>query len=123
MPLKSVLHPERVRVTFVHPYLWADSVHLVGDFNRWDDRAHPMRRSAQGWSLTLELPAGAAYAYHFLVDGRDWHNDWQADAYVPNAQGGDSSLLDLRAYGTECVFASDADERRKAQREHVDEAA
>lgn len=47
----------------------AKNVCLVGDFNAWDSRAHPMRRLPDGsWSLTVELPHGH-HRYAFLVDG------------------------------------------------------
>jgi len=49
--------------------LWAPNarqVSLVGDFNRWDYRAHPMRRigSAGIWEIFIpELPQGTLYKY------------------------------------------------------------
>lgn len=49
----------------------AASVSIVGDFNRWDPRALPMRRSADGrtWQVEVRLPLGL-YAYAFMIDGR-----------------------------------------------------
>jgi hypothetical protein len=28
-----------------------------------------------------------------LVNGAEWHNDWQADKYVPNPFSGDNSVV------------------------------
>jgi 1,4-alpha-glucan branching enzyme len=48
----------------------AGSVSLVGDFNNWDPKAHPMRRMPDGaWYIRIELPHGH-HQYLFLVDGK-----------------------------------------------------
>jgi 1,4-alpha-glucan branching enzyme len=99
MVIKVARPDGTVRVTFVVPEArFADSVHVVGEFNEWNTTSHPLLLGEHGWQLTLELPAGRCYAYHYLLNNRDWHNDWQADGYAPNAYGGDSSLLDLRRF-------------------------
>lgn len=89
--------PGKVRVTFEVPCsIWAESIHLVGDFNDWDQQAHPlkkMRRSDATRRITLELDAGREYQFRYLVDGQKWYNDWQADAYAPNPFGGDNSVV------------------------------
>jgi len=47
----------------------AQSVSLVGDFNRWNPVAHPLRQMPDGaWMLTVELAHGH-HRYAFLVDG------------------------------------------------------
>jgi 1,4-alpha-glucan branching enzyme len=48
----------------------AQSVHLVGDFNNWDDRTHPMHRLVDGcWFLQVQLAHGH-HRYRFLIDGK-----------------------------------------------------
>ena len=39
------------------------------------------------------LPKGNEYQFRYLVNGRDWHNDWHADKYVPNKYGSDNSVV------------------------------
>ena len=85
-----------VRVTFELPSsLWAERVNLVGDFNDWDTSRDEMTQSrANGnWRITLMLPAGRVYQFRYLVNGRDWHNEWHADKYVPNKYGSDNSVV------------------------------
>lgn len=83
-----------VLVTFVVPAsLWADTICVVGDFNRWEEQATPLRLTENGWIATLELEAGRSYQYRYLVNGVEWHNDWNADGYVPNRFGGDNSVV------------------------------
>jgi 1,4-alpha-glucan branching enzyme len=70
-------------------------VHLVGEFNDWNQHSHSLvrRRGEENWNITLELPAGREYQFRYLVDGKDWYNDWQADKYVPNSFGGENSVV------------------------------
>jgi 1,4-alpha-glucan branching enzyme len=57
-----------VRFVLVAPY--ASRVSLVGDFNRWNPRAMPMRRSADGRAWLLDVPLAAGrHVYSFVVDG------------------------------------------------------
>jgi 1,4-alpha-glucan branching enzyme len=92
-PMQDGLH---VRVTFELPSsLWAERVNLVGDFNDWDTTRDEMTqsRSNGNWRITLVLPKGREYQFRYLVNGRDWHNEWHADEYVPNKYGSDNSVV------------------------------
>ena len=43
---------------------------MIGEFNGWDPRAHPMRRQADGaWFLQVALHHGH-HQYRFMVDGQ-----------------------------------------------------
>ncbi|MDH7485012.1 MAG: isoamylase early set domain-containing protein [Anaerolineae bacterium] len=87
-----------VLVTFRLPgATWAERVNLVGDFNDWDTRATPMVQNSEdyGWSVTLKLEAGREYQFRYLIDGKEWLNDWYADKYVPNAFGSENSVIIL----------------------------
>jgi hypothetical protein len=71
-----------------------DSVHLVGEFNDWAHTARPMKRSKKGvFRAALELEPGREYAFRYLINGEHWHNDWQADAYVPTGLGADNCVV------------------------------
>ena len=86
-----------IRVTFRLPaVISAESVHLVGDFNGWDLRSHPLQHleETDSWEINLELKRGRTYQFRYLVDGAHWHNDWSADRYAPNPFGGDNSVLE-----------------------------
>jgi 1,4-alpha-glucan branching enzyme len=90
----SAEDPERVEVTFSVPAsIWADQVHLVGDFNRWDKTATPMRSSEAGWSATLLLERERPVGYGYLLDGQTWMCDSNADAYEREDGGKVISVL------------------------------
>jgi len=85
-----------VKVTFIlPPAIWAETVHLVGEFNNWSETSHPLAWDRQGevWRITLELPKGHEFQFRYLVNGTEWHNDWDADEYNPNPYGGDNSVV------------------------------
>ena len=83
------------KVTFYSPaQIEAETVHLVGDFNGWSETETEMKKLKDGrFSVLLELEAGKDYQYRYLVNGRDWHNDWEADKYVANPFSGDNSVV------------------------------
>jgi 1,4-alpha-glucan branching enzyme len=83
------------RVTFYLPSaVVADSVSLCGEFNNWDPAVHPMGKKKDGTFYTsLYLDAGQTYRYRFLLNGDRWENDWEAEAYAPNAHGTEDSLI------------------------------
>ncbi len=85
------------QVTFVLPDgLWADTVHLVGDFNDWDQASHPFHYHRKGeWRLTVELQPGRAYHFRYLLNGRDWTTDRTADAYSRSTEGIDHFVVAL----------------------------
>lgn len=87
---------EQVRVTFRLPStIWAESVHLVGDFNDWSRTSHPLQRTRDGeWEISLVLNPGKSYQFRYLVNRSDWQNDWNADRYVSNSFGGENSVIE-----------------------------
>ncbi len=83
------------KVTFELPKtIAASSANVVGDFNGWDGAATPMKRLKDGrFTVTVELDAGCEYQFRYLIDGVEWHNDWDADRYVPNSFGSENSVV------------------------------
>jgi len=69
----------------------AKSVYLVGDFNKWDIRACPMKKKNGGWAASLDLPPGK-YEYRYLIDG-GWYNDPQT--YRVFTDWGENSILEV----------------------------
>lgn len=84
-----------VKVTFSLPKdVQAEAVYLVGDFNDWDEKATAMKGDKEGgFSATVSLEKGREYQFRYLVNGNEWHNDWNADKYVQNSFGGDNSVV------------------------------
>ncbi len=79
------------KVTFELPKdaaLSANRVNIVGEFNEWNWDSTPMKRRKDGsYTITLDLETDREYQYRYLIDGRQWENDWDADQYVPTPYG------------------------------------
>lgn len=83
------------KVTFTLPEnIEAQAASVVGDLNNWNPSAHPMKRVRNGRLQTaVELEPGREYQFRYLVNDQAWYNDDQADRYVPNAYGGENSVI------------------------------
>ncbi|MGC9335167.1 MAG: isoamylase early set domain-containing protein [Anaerolineae bacterium] len=92
---KSTGCDDRVLVTFEIPgSVWAERIHLVGDFNEWDRENLPLRLTRQGnWQIEIELTAGREYRFRYLIDGEGWGNDWHADDHTPGVDGLSDSVV------------------------------
>ena len=72
----------------------AESVFLVGDFNNWDETATPMKPLKSGqFTAVVYLEPERQYEFRYLVDGEEWHNDWDADSYRPNIHGSENGVV------------------------------
>ncbi len=97
--IKSRPAKGKAKVTFtVDPWVGAQAAAVCGEWNDWSADADVMHRDAKGgFSVTVDLDAGRAYRFRYLLDGQRWDNDWAADAYVRNDFGGEDSVVDLTA--------------------------
>jgi 1,4-alpha-glucan branching enzyme len=96
MPRKSYLKKgNKCRVTFeLPPTVNAKKASLCGEFNDWNPETTPMVKRKDGrWSTTLSLESGKEYRFRYLLDGKNWENDWNADRYELNAFGTEDSII------------------------------
>jgi 1,4-alpha-glucan branching enzyme len=74
----------------------AETVHLVGDFNQWDQHSLPMKKQKDGsFKLVLDLAIDQEYQFRYLLDDHLWKNEDGADGYVPSPFGDNNSLLKI----------------------------
>jgi 5'-AMP-activated protein kinase regulatory beta subunit len=68
---------------------------LMGDFNGWNPKKHPMKHNKDGiWEKTAILPPGN-YEYKFLVDG-NWQMDPESNHVRMNCYGTYNNLLTIK---------------------------
>jgi 1,4-alpha-glucan branching enzyme len=82
---------KRVNFLLVAPH---DSiVSVVGSFNNWDHRRHPMKAKPNSGSFraSIKLPSGH-HEYKFFVSGA-WVYDRHCTEYVVNPDGTLSSII------------------------------
>ena len=92
--IKSKQKIKRRRVTFSFETSDAKEVILMGDFNNWNAKKHPMKRNGNGmWNKSVVIPPGR-YEYKFLVD-RQWEEDPQNDQTCLNYFGTYNNVFNL----------------------------
>ena len=90
---KKTIKRRRVTMTFEAPY--AGAVSLMGDFNQWNEKKHPMKNGKHGmWKKIIMVPPGQ-YEYRFLVDGQ-WQNDPANDQLCANCFGSTNNILEIK---------------------------
>ncbi len=74
------------KVTFTLPVEAADGakdVRVLGDFNNWSwENGYKMKAGKKEFTTAVEIEAGKAYEFRYLIDNHIWENDWAADNYV-----------------------------------------
>ena len=80
-----------VRLTFYAP--GAKKVAIAGDFNKWKIDGKGLRKQGDGnWVAEIHLKPGA-YDYMFVVDGKNWVADPNAELYHDDGFGDKNSVL------------------------------
>jgi len=85
---------KRRKITFEFESSDAKKVILMGDFNNWNPKKHPMKKDGNGiWTKAVMLFPGK-YEYRFLVDG-EWKEDPQNDQKCLNSFGTLNNIFKL----------------------------
>jgi len=92
--IKTRQEIKRRKVTFLLENADANEVFLIGDFNKWNPKSHPMRSDENGaWVRNVLIPPGE-YEYKFIVDGQ-WKEDLQNDQLNPNCFGTYNNIINV----------------------------
>lgn len=74
----------------------AKNVVIAGDFNSWNETSNPFKKAKDGsFSVTVEMPTGTESQFRYLIDGKVWLNESDADSTVKNNFGSDNSVIKL----------------------------
>ena len=74
----------------------SEKVSVVGDFNKWDATAFPLKKFKNGkFKAVFPLVSGNSYEFKYIVDGK-FINEEKADAFVWNDfANSENSVLEL----------------------------
>jgi 1,4-alpha-glucan branching enzyme len=88
---------QKCRVTFKHtPTVEAETVAVLGEFNDWEPEATPLAKRQDGsYSATLSLDAPGSYRFRYLLDGKIWENEGEADGEERNRFGSKDSVIEV----------------------------
>jgi 1,4-alpha-glucan branching enzyme len=85
---------KRRNIEFVLKMPKAQEVVLMGDFNQWNPKTHPMRRDKNGtWRKTVRIFPGR-YEYRFWVD-EVWYDDPRNTQRCPNSFGSENNIIEV----------------------------
>lgn len=72
------------KVTFEVASPESKNVSIVGDFNKWNTEAAPLKKLKNGkFKIVLPFETGNSYEFKYVVDG-DYINEEKADAFLWN---------------------------------------
>jgi 5'-AMP-activated protein kinase regulatory beta subunit len=95
---KSDITPKRTfkrrRVRFSFESTDAGEVILMGDFNNWNPKKHPMENDGTGTRNKTVVLSPGKYEYKFFVDG-EWKKDPRNDQTCPNCFGTQNNVLNI----------------------------
>jgi 1,4-alpha-glucan branching enzyme len=94
--IKTRQEIKRRKVTFSLENADANEVFLIGDFNKWNPKSHPMKSDEKGaWVRNVIIPPGE-YEYKFIVDGQ-WKEDPQNEQLSLNCFGTYNNIINVTA--------------------------
>ncbi len=72
------------------------TVAIAGDFNQWNSQSNHLKDpDGDGiWTATLKLPPGR-YEYMFVIDGKKWVPDPNANRFVKDGFGNKNAILEI----------------------------
>jgi len=75
---------------------FAQKVNLAGDFNNWDIENLPMKKLKSGeFTASIDLEKGKEYQFKYLIEGKEWLNEEEADKYVLTEFQSENSVIIL----------------------------
>lgn len=85
------------KITFSVEAKEANSVEVAGSFNNWSPKKLPLKKRKDGvFKGTLNLPINNSFEFKYLVDGKQWVNDEEADQLIWNDfAGSENGLIQL----------------------------
>lgn len=84
------------KVTFEVASKESETVSVVGDFNKWDATAFPLKKLKSGkFKAVFPLVSGNSYEFKYIVDGK-YINEEKADSFAWNEYANsENSVLEL----------------------------
>ena len=94
-PVETAMLGQQEQVVNVTMRLHAPEAHRVaiaGTFNKWKTDTHVLTKQKNGiWTISLPLKPGE-HSYMFVVDGKAWVTDPNADAYRDDGFGNKNAV-------------------------------
>ncbi|MCF2856029.1 isoamylase early set domain-containing protein [Pseudoalteromonas sp. SMS1] len=83
-------------ITFEFSHPEANKVELVAEFNDWQPISMKFSKKDKRFRVKHRLPTEQKYHFRYLIDGKEWDNDHNADGYAANGFGSENSIVDTQ---------------------------
>lgn len=98
-PVETAAVPRQEQVVTVTMNLHAPEAHHVavaGTFNKWKADANMLTKQENGvWTISIPLKPGE-YSYMFIVDGKAWVTDPNAETYSDDGFGNKNAVVRVK---------------------------
>jgi hypothetical protein len=71
----------------------AETVEIYGLNSDWENSVTMSKKKDGSFTCDVSLPKDTKHEFKYKVDQIEWVNDAEADSLIPNAFGGENSLL------------------------------
>ena len=83
-------------VTFEFSHPDAEDVCLLGEFNDWQPVPMKLNKKLCVFKCKQRLPVDKEFHFRYLINGKQWDNDHQADGYQANNFGSENSIVNTQ---------------------------
>jgi len=98
-PVETAIVPQQGQIVTVTMKLHAPEAHHVavaGTFNKWKVDANVLTKQENGvWTISIPLKPGE-YSYMFIVDGKAWVTDPNAETYSDDGFGNKNAVVRVK---------------------------
>jgi len=84
---------DEVEVTFDFSREDLKSVALAGEFNDWKPVSMKLIKKDKSFRTKIRLPKGGEFKFKYLLNDKEWENDYKADRYIANSLGTEDSIV------------------------------
>ncbi len=84
---------EETEVTFEFAREDVSNVAIAGDFNQWQPAPMKYVKKDNVFRTRIRLPKNQDFSFRYLLNEKEWENDYAADAYIPNPYGTENSVV------------------------------
>lgn len=83
------------KVKFSHVAAEAETIEILGLNSDWESAIIMSKKKDGSFTADINLPKESTHEFKYLVDGKEWVNEAEADAEVANVYGGTNSVIKL----------------------------
>lgn len=83
------------KVKFSYVNTAAETIEILGLNSDWQSSVIMSKKKDGSFTADINLPKETTHEFKYLVDGKEWVNEAEADAEVANIYGGTNSVITL----------------------------